>query len=255
MRKITIGESLLELQSVDSTNTYATTLLHKGDVTEGTVILAGHQTQGRGQGDNRWDSDTGCNLLCSVILKPEFLMAERQFYISMCVSIAIVDYIVSLGKPAHIKWPNDILMNRKKVAGILIENTIMGRNIKNSVVGIGLNVNQKVFPSELPNPTSISLETGCNYTLPVMLCQLMKCLNHTINKLYDEEYMEIRTAYLNNLWLMNEWVQFTDESGNFEGRIADVAVTGELIVLHRGRGMRQYGFKEIIFPGFTSPIP
>jgi BirA family biotin operon repressor/biotin-[acetyl-CoA-carboxylase] ligase len=248
MRKIALGEPLIQLHSVDSTNTYATELVHKGTVIEGTVILAGQQTQGKGQGVNRWVSEAGCNLLFSLILRPDFLPAERQFYLSMCVSIAIVDYIVSIGKPTRIKWPNDVLLNGKKVAGILIENTILGQHLNTSIVGIGLNVNQKIFPPDLSNATSISLETGCNYALTGSLNELMKCMTNRINLLYAEKFPEIRTSYLNNLWLMNEWSRFTDHSGPFEGRIADVADSGELIVVHRGGGIKQYGFKEIIFP-------
>jgi len=238
---------LLQLQSVDSTNTYAAALLRKSDVIEGTVILAGHQTQGRGLGNNNWVSDMGNNLLFSIILRPDFLLAERQFYLSMCASIAIVDYIGSIGKHTLIKWPNDILLNGKKVAGILIENTILGQYLTTSVIGIGLNVNQKIFPSNLPNPTSISLETGCSYSLPDSLSQLMKCLNSRINKLYAEKFSVIRTAYLNSLWLLNEWTQFSDHSGLFEGRIVDVTDSGELMIMHRSGEIKQYVFKEIMF--------
>jgi BirA family biotin operon repressor/biotin-[acetyl-CoA-carboxylase] ligase len=247
MRKITIGKPLLELPSVDSTNNFATALLQKSAVIEGTVIMAAHQTQGRGQAGNLWISNTGSNLLCSIILKPDFLMAERQFYLSMCISNAILDTVAALVKPVQIKWPNDILLNGKKVAGILIENTILGKCINTSIVGIGLNINQKEFPADLPYATSIGVETGHDYDLSDSLSRLIKCLNHHINSLYAEEFASIKTNYLNNLWLMNEWARFSDQSGVFEGRIADIADTGELIVVLRDGVLKQYGFKEIRF--------
>src|SRR5512145_1557194 len=114
MRNVILGEPLLKLASVDSTNSYAFSLLHKNEGTEGTVILADHQTRGKGQGGNRWISDDGLNLLFSIILKPVFLMAEMQFYISMCISLSMVDYLKSMNNPVFVKRPNDILLNRKK---------------------------------------------------------------------------------------------------------------------------------------------
>ena len=248
MRKITLGEPLLHLESVDSTNTYATALLRKGTATEGTVILADHQTQGRGQGGSRWFSDVGNSLLCSIILKPDFLMAGRQFYLSMCVSNAIIELILPFTQPVRIKWPNDILANGRKVAGILIENTILGKNLNTSLIGIGLNVNQKVFPSDLPNPISLSMATGKEYGLADSLSALLKSLTTHINKLYSERYADIKTIYLNNLWGLNDWVVYADSSGTFEGRIADVSDSGELMVVHRSGAIKQYGFKEITFP-------
>jgi BirA family biotin operon repressor/biotin-[acetyl-CoA-carboxylase] ligase len=248
MRKITLGEPLLQLESVDSTNTYATGLLSKGTAIEGTVILTGHQTQGKGQGGSRWVSDARNNLLCSIILKPGFLLAEKQFYLSMCVSNAIIDFILPVTQPVRIKWPNDILVNGRKVAGILIENTILDRNLNTSVVGIGININQKHFPPDLPNPASLCSITGKEFDLADALSGLLMSLNTNVNKLYSEKYTEIKTTYLNNLQGLNKWAIYTDSSGVFEGRIADVADSGELMVVHRGGGMKQYGFKEIIFP-------
>jgi BirA family biotin operon repressor/biotin-[acetyl-CoA-carboxylase] ligase len=248
MRKIILGEPLLHLESVDSTNTYATALLRQGTATEGTVILADFQTQGRGQGGNRWFSDAGNNLLCSIILKPDFLMAGRQFYLSMCVSNAILDLVLPITQPVRIKWPNDILVNERKVAGILIENTIIGKNLGTSLIGIGLNVNQKVFPPDLPNPTSLCMATGKEYDLADSLSLLLKLFTTHINMLYCERYAEIKTIYLNNLWGLNDWALYTDASGIFEGRIADVADSGELMVVLRSGVMKQYGFKEITFP-------
>jgi BirA family biotin operon repressor/biotin-[acetyl-CoA-carboxylase] ligase len=247
MRKFTIGYPLIRLQSVDSTNVYAAQLLRNSKVTEGTVILAVHQTQGKGQGSNRWVSEAGCNLLFSLILLPDFMLAERQFYLSMCVSSAILDFINPIVQSVRIKWPNDILINGRKLAGILIENTILDRNLHTSIVGIGININQKEFPPDLPNPTSLSIATGKEYDLSDSLTALLKSLNTHIFKLYRERFAEIKTTYLNNLWGLNEWAVYKDSSGTFEGRIADVADSGELIVVLRSGATKQYGFKEIAF--------
>ena len=145
MRTINPGNSVIHLTSVDSTNKYAATLLRKENIPEGTVILADVQTHGKGQGGNTWLSDKDLNLLFSLILKPDFLPAYKQFYLSMSIASGIHDCMADLGIRSWIKWPNDILIQDKKVAGILIENTIQFQNIQTSIVGIGLNVNQVTF--------------------------------------------------------------------------------------------------------------
>jgi BirA family biotin operon repressor/biotin-[acetyl-CoA-carboxylase] ligase len=247
MRNINLGSSLIQLNSVDSTNSYASRLLRQETVTEGTVILAVHQTQGKGQAGNNWESHDGKNLLFSIILWPDFLRADKQFYLSMSISNGILDFIAPIEKPVGIKWPNDIYLNGRKVAGILIENTIIANNLHTSIIGIGLNVNQCVFSKHLPNPTSLSLETGKEFILPDSLDNLLKCLNTWVDKLYNGAFTEIKTKYLNNLWLMNKWTAFMDISGRFEGRITDVSESGELVVLKKNGETKLYAFKEIAF--------
>jgi BirA family biotin operon repressor/biotin-[acetyl-CoA-carboxylase] ligase len=163
----------------------------------------------------------------------------------MCVSSAIHDYLETIIQPVRIKWPNDILVKGKKIAGILIENTIVGRNLHTSIVGIGLNVNQKNFPDDVPDPTSLIIATGKEYDLSDSLSGLLESLNLHISKLYGKSFTEIKTRYLNNLWGLNDWAAYSDASGSFEGRITDVADSGELMVLHRDGKIKNYGFREI----------
>lgn len=247
MKKLVSGQPLIELQSVDSTNTYAAQLLRTTKVEEGTVILTVYQSMGKGHRGNRWISEPGCNLLFSLILRPEFLLAERQFYLSMCVSNAIHDFIEPIARPVFIKWPNDILLQGKKVAGILIENRVQNQNLLTSVIGIGLNINQTEFPPDLPNPTSLALITGKEFDLSDSLNGILRSLDKHINGLYEERYAEIKTYYLNNLYRLNEWAVYTDSTGTFTGRIADIADSGELIVLRENGDQSYYGFKEIAF--------
>jgi len=175
------------------------------------------------------------------------LLAERQFYLSMCVSNAVRDFIASMAHPAQIKWPNDILLRGKKISGLLIENSILEQYIKTAVVGIGININQHEFPPEVPDPISLSIATGKEYDLTDLLSSLIKSLEINISRLYHEAFGEIKTKYLNNLLRLNEWAVYADSSGSFEGRIADVADSGELMVVLRNHEMRYYGFKEIKF--------
>lgn len=245
MKKVTVGKPLIRLRSVDSTNVYATRLLRENKADEGTVILADHQTMGKGQGGNLWISEAGSNLLLSLILMPDFLPAERQFYLSMCTSGAIVDFLLPYSNDVAIKWPNDILLDRKKIAGILIENTILHKNLHSSVVGIGLNINQNNFPPGVHNPTSLSLVTGRKFNLTESFKILLTSLSLHVDKLYDQRFGEIKTSYLNNLLGMNKWAMYSDSAGTFEGRIVDVTDTGELVVVKRTGPPRNYGFREI----------
>jgi BirA family biotin operon repressor/biotin-[acetyl-CoA-carboxylase] ligase len=245
MNPIVTGKPLITLKSVDSTNDFATRLLRQENVPEGTVILADHQTQGKGHGGNQWTSEPGSNLLFSLILKPDFLLAERQFFLSMSISNALFDFISGIAQPVHLKWPNDILLQKGKVAGILIENALLNQHMLTSVVGIGMNINQQVFPSGLPNPTSLAIVTGKNFDLRDIFDRLCKMLDIHLNRLYLEAYGEIKSHYLNHLWKMNEWSAFTESHGTFEGRITDVADSGELIVEDRAGKLRRYGFKEV----------
>jgi BirA family biotin operon repressor/biotin-[acetyl-CoA-carboxylase] ligase len=247
MRTVTLGFPLIHLVSVDSTNKYAAGILHNEQVTEGTVILADVQTHGKGQGKNIWLSDKGLNLLCSIVLKPDFLPAYKQFYLSMCVATGIHDCLADLGVRPQVKWPNDILINGKKVAGILIENTILSHNLFTSIIGIGLNVNQISFPAGIPNPASLAGETGKTYDVPHLLEQMLPFLQKRLNKLYAEDFAGVKSQYLNTLWLLNTRALFTDHQGKFEGRIVDVAESGELVILTSAGETRIYGFKEVEF--------
>jgi BirA family biotin operon repressor/biotin-[acetyl-CoA-carboxylase] ligase len=244
-----LGDPLIHLPSVDSTNNYAISLLKQPDTREGTVILADFQTGGRGQSGNQWVSDKASNLLFSVILKPRTVPAEKQFYLSMCISIGIAEFLSLLTGPVAIKWPNDMLVNNKKIAGMLIENTIMGEYLNSSVIGIGLNVNQRGFPSSLQQATSLSIQSGISYDLRSLLDSLLKCLSDSVTQLYNGRLAIIKTNYLNNLNGLNRWLNFSDDTGNFEGRITDVADTGELIIMRRDGTIRWYAFKEIRFSG------
>lgn len=247
MKKTILGEPLLKLESVDSTNNYAAALLAKGTAKDGTVILSAYQTGGKGQGTNTWISSAGENLLFSIILKPQSLPADRQFFLSMSISWGIAGFLETLVKPVQIKWPNDILINNKKIAGILIENTVSGMNLNASVIGIGLNVNQDVFPEGISHATSLKLESGREFDLNHALEELTDWLNSCVMSVYEEQYGTVKVNYLNRLWLLNKWANYSDASGKFEGRITDVTDSGELMVLQRSGEIKNYGFKEIAF--------
>ncbi|MFT7614301.1 MAG: BirA family biotin operon repressor/biotin-[acetyl-CoA-carboxylase] ligase, partial [Parvicellaceae bacterium] len=159
MSTLFIGQKKIVLPSVDSTNNFAANLIKETNVVDGTVILSEKQTNGRGQSGNSWQSAYGDNITCSYILRPKFLDIEEQFYISIITSLAIISTLKSYGIEPKIKWPNDILVGSRKIAGILIENSISGKTLNHSIIGVGLNVNQTSFDLGI-SATSIANVTG-----------------------------------------------------------------------------------------------
>ena len=173
---------ILWLDSVDSTNSEA-----KRRITElnsMSVIAARNQIAGRGQRTNKWFSERDKSLTFSIILKEPDLKAWEQSAISEATALAIVDALASYGIEAKIKWPNDIFCGDRKICGILIENSLMGEHIKCSIIGIGLNVNNTDFPTNLPNPTSMVLCSGCEYQIEDVLNDLSDRLMVYLSELY-----------------------------------------------------------------------
>jgi BirA family biotin operon repressor/biotin-[acetyl-CoA-carboxylase] ligase len=243
-----IGNNIIELDITDSTNEYSKKLIKEGEVEEGTVILADFQTKGKGQKDGYWESEKGKNLTLSIVLFPNFLNIQKQFYLSMSVSIGIVEFLSRLSVKSKIKWPNDIYIKNKKVAGILIENSIKRSIIANSIIGIGININQAEFKSSAPNPTSLSLELNKTLDIKSTCDLLISCLNKWIKLLYNSQYKKIKYRYRKNLFLVNKKTCFTDINGKFDGRIIDVEESGVLLIKTDSKNIRKYNFKEITFP-------
>jgi len=245
LKKFILGNYLIRLNTIDSTNNFAARFVEEDKIAEGTVILAENQTNGRGQGKNIWESEPGKNLTFSFIIFPGFLEASNQFYLSMIISNSIIDLLSMYGLNAKIKWPNDIYFEDKKIAGILIENRINNSNIKSCIAGLGINVNQLFFNTINPKPTSIAMETGKTIPLEEIFNKLLKILNDWIEKLYKHEFPLIRLAYLNNIRDINNWLTYTDAHESFEGRIVDVLDSGELIINKRNGVTVSYSHGEI----------
>ena len=194
-----IGSIIERHDILPSTNVYATQLLAKKDVIEGTVIVAKYQTAGKGQGTHTWNSDSNKNLLFSIILYPDTVLPEEQIFITMAVSLGVCDFLNSLFEGSQIKAPNDIYYNNHKIAGILIENTIVDGVINSCIVGIGLNVNQTTFPSDLPNPISIANITGKEQDTDDCLNKLLVCLDIRYKELLYGDREKIKSDYTQRL--------------------------------------------------------
>ena len=142
---------------------------------------------------------------------------------------------------------NDICIGEKKIAGILIENALLKDRIKHCVTGIGLNINQCVFPAGLNNATSMCLVTGTEYLIDHVLEGLLEHLSYRIRQLYDLQFVPVRAYYMDHLQYLDEWRDYTDATGRFEGKIVDVSDSGELLVTRRTGRISAYAFKEITF--------
>ena len=242
-----IGEKIINLQSVSSTNDYAKDILLNQNVEEGIVINTYYQKKGRGHINNIWESKKDENLIFSFILFPEFLQIEKQFLLSKFVSLAIVDFLKSYTKKVKIKWPNDIYINDKKICGILIENSIIEDKISNSVIGIGLNINQTEFNKNIPNPTSLKLITGKNYKIETCLNELINFLNIRYQQLTKGKFDIINENYINNLYKFSVIHIFKKGNKKFKAKIVGISETGQLIIEDKNGFQSLYSFKEISF--------
>jgi len=230
--------------NLSSTNLLVSDLLKHQKPKEGLVVVADYQEAGKGQGAKSWHSRKGENLLMSLLLFPAFLSASNQFQISRVVSVSLCEVLDELGATPVIKWPNDILTSRGKIAGILIENGISGGKISHTIAGIGMNVNQSDFP-EFPQPaSSLFLETG-RKTVPQELAEiLVERIMIRYQKLKEGDEHALEKEYLGRLFRLGKPSLFETGGVIFEGIIRGVSEFGELLVEVEGE-LASYGHGEI----------
>ncbi len=245
-----IGKVVLDFQKLASTNVYASELLTKSRPAEGTVIKACEQWDGRGQIGSGWVSEPDKNLTFSVILYPVFLQAGRQFFLNMAIALGVFDCLSHyLAGNLSIKWPNDLYWQNKKIAGILIQNVLSGALIQSSVIGIGINVNQKVFPPDLPNPGSVSLAAGKrDVDLDEVLNRLFQTLENRYLQLREGRYLALSEVYTQRLYRLEESAWFEHPDGEvFKGAVKGVDDNGKLIVLPENGQPEHFDIKQIRF--------
>ncbi|MBO7502510.1 MAG: biotin--[acetyl-CoA-carboxylase] ligase [Paludibacteraceae bacterium] len=227
------------------------------------TVRTDFQTSGRGQQGNGWESERGKNLLFSTLLLRPQIAVEQQFVISMAVCVAlrqaVLDTVgadsISQDSPLCIKWPNDLYAGDRKLAGILIENTLSEGHIGQSIIGIGLNVNQQQWFSDAPNPTSLCLLTGCTYEPEI----IMQAFLRNLSEIMQQPLAEIRSAYMDSLYrktgfhlweerevnLLPTMNQSLPTNRSFEAHIADITDQGELLLRLRNGEEKTYHFKQV----------
>jgi BirA family transcriptional regulator, biotin operon repressor / biotin---[acetyl-CoA-carboxylase] ligase len=243
-----IAHTIVKLDEVDSTNNYAATLLNETKVVNGTVVLAKNQTQGKGQMGNVWIVEPNANLTFSILLTDLKLNANQQFLLSIWVSVALSESLKNhFNIPNVIKWPNDILcQNGKKIAGVLIENSVKGNKLSHSIIGIGLNVNQTTFPF-VSNATSMANEIGTSLIIEDVFNSLVSSLNKHYLLLQQMDEKKLLAFYYANLLGYNSNLDFEDEHGKFTAKILGVTSIGQLVVQDTNEQTKIYNFKELKF--------
>lgn len=246
---IFIGKNFIELAHIPSTNTYALELLNVLPA-EGTVVRAIAQTRGRGQAGNTWSAERGKNLTVSIILYPRFLNSKTLFYLSKMTSIAVRNCVAHFlpHEKISIKWPNDILIGRKKVAGILIENQFESKYVKASVIGIGLNINQQLFPDEISNSAcAIRQYLNADLNLENVWEYLFSELERVYLNLRNGKKAYIDQQYFQYLFGYQKKVLLRVDDNIYEKMIVGVNTNGKLAVEWQPNKLRYFDIKEIGF--------
>ena len=243
---------IIWLDRVDSTNEEAKRRI--SDIDNLSVLSALEQTSGRGQQGNSWSSNPGENLTFSIVLKSlDLVRPAEQFLLTEIASLSVVEFLARHGINAKIKWPNDIYVGSKKICGMLIENSVRGEHISASIIGIGLNINQRNFDVKLPNPTSMALckpETA--FDIRICLEEFTEIFRtyaeRHLNHQQSPDHKALREAYLSRLWLRDEPASFIDrrKSHEFQGVISGLSPVGHLKIEDTEKGeLREFAFKEI----------
>ena len=233
-------------RTIDSTNTQAAREIDTA--AEGSVWIADYQTAGRGQRGNKWESSEGENLTFTILLRPEFLHPAQQFQISQVCALGVCRYLSDKGLPTKIKWPNDIYIGNKKICGMLIENSVRGDKLAVSISGIGLNLNQKSFSSDAPNPTSLLLElpleektNGGKYDRKEELSILLGYIFTVYEELKEGFYPQINNEYIQNLYRLGQFHKFIETDSDAQVNVPVEKITGGKEITARIIGVDTYG--------------
>jgi BirA family biotin operon repressor/biotin-[acetyl-CoA-carboxylase] ligase len=244
-----LGKDIHFLPDCHSTNDMALQALRQKEATEGSIFITNHQTRGKGQRGNSWETKPGENLTFSLVLQPKFLDLSEQFLLNMAISNAIRRCFQEYVPGLLVKWPNDLVIpGFGKIGGILIENLVGSKGWEYAVVGIGLNINQNQFGS--PQATSLSLVTGNTYPLEELFKLIVVHLEQAYIALKKGKNAVLTQEYLQHLYLIEKWAVFKVDEQELEGKIIGLTEIGNLLLeLPSGR-QQSFGIKEISFPNF-----
>ncbi|MBE0662747.1 MAG: biotin--[acetyl-CoA-carboxylase] ligase [Bacteroidales bacterium] len=225
-----IGSPIIHVQSVSSTNTHAAEVISRNEAVNGMVINALEQTEGKGQNQNRWESRAGENLTFSIVVQPTGLPSSKQFLLNKMASLALKDFVQAhlTDSDIRIKWPNDIYCNNRKIAGILINNTILGEKITWTILGVGINVNQTVFLSDAPNPVSLKMISGIHYDLELCLKMLCHYIEIRFKQLLEKKYTKIDQDYIGSLYRFGMLSDFVYKGQAIKAKITGIGEFGHL---------------------------
>ena len=225
---------IIHINETDSTNRWLRE--HGGE--QDMVVWTDYQTAGKGLGANSWESERGSNLLFSILYHPHDIPSNRQFSISMAISLAIADALGEQIGDVSIKWPNDIYWRNAKICGILIEHRLAGQTIRESIIGIGINVNQRQFKSDAPNPISLWQIHGHETDKEALL-------HHILDKFTHYRHQDMKQRYVSMLYRRKGFHPYCDQEGAFMAEFVDVEEDGHLLLLKEDGRQCRYAFKEV----------
>ena len=236
---------MIKLDAIDSTNSYLKRLLLKDSLDDLTVVVSNHQTSGKGRNGNIWENQASLNLAFSIYKKFNSLHVKNKFMLNVISSLTVFQLLKenNLNK-LTIKWPNDIMAGNGKISGILIENSVKGKLINESVIGVGINVNQKKF-DELPNATSLLIETGSEFSLDSLASRLSEIFRKKFLQ-FEKNEEDLLENYNNQLFLKNIDSNFNGlDNTRFYGKIVSVNKRGELRIKKTNRQEINYSENTI----------
>lgn len=230
-----------------STNVSLAEICSKGYTENLTSVYSSFQTDGRGQRGNKWESEDGKNLLFSFVIFPNGLPAREHFILLQITALALFDTLSEYTDGISIKWPNDIYWMDRKICGTLIENDLSGMNIERSISGTGVNLNQKIFRSNAPNPVSLSQITGEEYDIETVLHNIMNSAS-IYHRMFDNGESDIiRKKYFEAIYRKDGFYMYKDDNGTFDAIIEDIEKDGRLVLKDREGRVRKYLFKEVSY--------
>lgn len=239
----------MELTVVDSTNIYAMDRLQANLAAHGAAFFAHHQTAGKGQRGKSWSDEAGNNIALSIIIDPSFLLLSNPFPLSMMVAAGCYDFFSKYaGDETAIKWPNDLYWRDRKAGGILIENLVRGNKWQGAVAGMGININQTVFPGTVKNPVSLKQITGKNHDTVALAKELCGCLEIRYRQLLDGQTALLHDFYNLHLYKKDSVVKLKKDNRSFFCTIKEVSLTGELVVADGPQDHFRFGEVEWVLP-------
>lgn len=239
--------NIIRIETATSTNTYLKELSAKKKLEEGTVAIARKQTAGKGQRGSSWESEAGKNILCSLILYPDFLPINENFLLSKIIAISVKETLELYADNFSIKWPNDIYWKDQKISGILIENELIGNQYAQAIIGIGININQDSFSVDLPNPISLKQIINQESDLDEFLDKLLSKIAFWYKQLKEDEVEKIENHYFQSLYRNSGFFPFSDKENTFYAQIDSVGKDGYLHLITDKQEKKEYGFKEVCF--------
>ena len=242
--------NIIRIKETDSTILELGRMLEQGPVEECIVVVAENQTAGRDQAGNSWESESGKNLLFSLLLYPEFLNVQHCFMLSKLTANCIKQVLDKYISDVTIKWPNDIYYQDKKITGILIENAIVNNQLSQVIIGVGININQEIFTGVAPNPVSLKQILGVDTDIDLILTEIIDRMLSSYESLKNGKpdiYDSINRYYHESLYRKSGMYVFSDKNGLFKARIDSVANYGGLSLVTESGETREYFFKEVSF--------